>query len=201
MSLGEYLEHHPKKYLIFDLDRTLARLEIDWSTYRREIFDIVATFDSHLSASTPFEAHMGIRLANEAVQKHGKKAKTVLDAFNETYELTHYHGYTPNPALLSFIRAHKNHYSFFLWTANCRKTILDFLQKEQLTGTFKKIITLDDVDYVKPDPDGFTKIYDRENNKDHYLMIGDRFTDEGAAKAAGIDYWQDNYFIQLKKRH
>ncbi|MCX6730469.1 MAG: hypothetical protein NTZ55_01350 [Candidatus Roizmanbacteria bacterium] len=59
MSLEEYLSYNLKKYLIFDLDGTLARLHIDWSTMDQEVFDFVRTFDEPLTKTVPFvvDAH------------------------------------------------------------------------------------------------------------------------------------------------
>ncbi|MFH0773022.1 MAG: HAD hydrolase-like protein [bacterium] len=196
MTLEEYLTEHPKKYLIFDLDRTLARLEIDWSTYGRDIFDLVATFDKPLAEQVPFVPFSGLTLTNKAIQKHGVRAKEIIDAFVQRYESTHYSGYTPNIKLLSFIRTHNSgDYLYFIWTSNMKKTCVEFIEKECLQNTFSRIVDRGSVSLLKPEAEGFHLIHQSiDSSLDHYLMIGDAFTDEEAAKNAGIDFLKIDYF-------
>lgn len=53
---------------------------------------------------------------------------------------------------------------------------------------FNKIITANDVFFVKPNPEGFSLINGFEENKSKFLMIGDSNADLNVAKAAGIDF-------------
>lgn len=196
MSLTSFLSLHLKKHLIFDLDCTLAKLNIDWSTYRQELWDTVSTFDKPLTQEVPFEPWSGIELTNKAIQKHGKKVKQILDKFNESYELTHYHGYTANPTLFDFVKKNTTH-TLFLWTSNQEKTIQHFLMNEGFFDVFNKIITRDMVTHIKPYPDGFSQIYIPGTDKKDYLMIGDNFTDKEAAASVGIDFFLVDYFDKI----
>lgn len=190
MDLQKYLLKHPKTHLIFDLDETLAKLNIDWSSYRKGIWDTVATFDKPLTEDVPFEPWMSLTLINRAVEKHGETAKKTISSFITTYETSHYHGYTPNIPLLSFIQENKDVYSFFIWTNNSTAVIQDFLVKEHLCNMFKKMVSRDIVSYVKPDPDGFSYIRDPRVPLSQYLFIGDNpRTDQLAAQNAGIDFF------------
>lgn len=112
----------------------LAKLNIDWSTVRREIFDLVATFDEPLSKSVPFVSNAGIELSNRAVKKHGKEVAKKIRTFVEEYEMAHYHDYEPNHELLNFIRNNKQTYIYYMWTSNGIRTIQDFLNKESLSS-------------------------------------------------------------------
>lgn len=194
MTLTEYLAIHPKKYLIFDLDHTLAKLNIDWSTVRREIFDLVATFDEPLSKSVPFVSNAGIELSNRAVKKHGKEVAKKIRTFVEEYEVTHYYDYEPNHELLDFIRNNRQTYVYYMWTSNGTRTIQDFLNKESLSSYFLKIITQNDVSLIKPESEGFTFLYTPGESLSYYMMIGDSLSDKNAAKNAGIDFFEIDYF-------
>ncbi|MFZ2206975.1 MAG: HAD hydrolase-like protein [Microgenomates group bacterium] len=194
MTLAEYLIKHPKKYLIFDLDHTLAKLNIDWSTIRREIFDLVATFDEPLSKSVPFVSNAGIELSNKAVKKHGKEVAKKIRTFVEEYEMTHYQNYESNQELLNFIRNNKQTYVYYMWTSNGIRTIQDFLNKEDFSSFFSKIVTQNDVSLIKPEAEGFTFLYTPGESLSSYLMIGDSPSDENAAKNAGIDFFKEDYF-------
>jgi len=195
MKLTEYLVSNPKKYIIFDLDDTLAHLNVDWSTYREEIFGVVAAFDEQLVKETPPFYYAGLELSNRAIQKHGKFAHNAVCRFTEEYELSHYSGYIPNKELLCFVRDNSKKYSFFIWTSNARKTIQDFLSKESLTTAFKTIVTRNDVDMVKPHREGFDRMYIQDTALSEYLLVGDSVMDEGAAKNIGIDFFKIDRLI------
>lgn len=194
ISLETYLQSNPKKYLIFDLDCTLARLEIDWSTYRRDIFDVVATFDKTLTEEVPFISFAGLELANRAIKKHGEFARKIINNFVEKYETTHYDGYTSNAELITFIHENKGRYEYFIWTSNMKKTLSDFIEKEHLHGIFSFIADRDVTPLLKPEIDGFRLIKKPETELYEYLMIGDNFTDQGAAENAHIDFFKIDYF-------
>jgi len=190
MSLSEFLERNPKRHLVFDLDGTIVKLHIDWSTFRRQLWDTVATFDEGLTREVPFEKWRGIELVNKSIAKHGERAKRIIFPFNAAYELAHLNGYTVNTNIARFIQDHRTDYRYSLWTANFRATIGPILEKERLGAVFENIVTRDDVDFIKPYADGFTLIRKDNDPLSDYLMIGDNFTDEGAAKTAGIDFFR-----------
>lgn len=193
MKLEEYLALHPKKYLIFDLDETLARLNIDWSTVRRDIFDFIAAFDEPLTKTVPFISNAGITLSNLAAKKHGKDMAKKIRTFIEEYELSHYKDYTVNLPLLEFIRSNRQMYTYYLWTSNGRRTIQDFLTKESLF-LFSKMVTQNDVSLIKPEIEGFSLLYIPGTSLSEYIMIGDSKSDENAAKNTGIDFFRVDYF-------
>jgi len=196
MSLESYLVKNPKKYLIFDLDHTLAKLNIDWSTIRREIFDFVAAIDEPLSKSVPFIPNAGIELSNKAAKKHGKSFAKKIRTFVEEYEIAHYQNYEPNHELLDFIRNNKQTYIYYMWTSNGTRTIQDFLNKEQLSSFFLRIITQNDVSLIKPEAEGFAFLHTPGEPLSSYVMIGDSLSDKNAAKNAGIDFFEIDYFTR-----
>jgi len=196
MDLEEYLIKNPKKYLIFDLDETLIRLEVDWNGVYEMLFTAVKDIDPSLVSKAPESALEFYNLVNKTTLKHGKKAKKKLDETIAEYEISHYVSYSPNPSLMSFIRTHKDRYSFSLWTSNAKGTIRDFLQKEQFEHYFKNIITLESVLFTKPHTYGFDIIYDPNNVRKDYLMIGDSENDKIMAQNAGIDFFKETYFTR-----
>lgn len=194
MELEKYLQNSDKTHLIFDLDRTVARLEIDWSTFRRELFDTVGKIDRPLMESVPFEHGRGNELINKAVKKHGSVMKQALIAFTEEYETSHYHGYTANPDLVRFLRDNASGFSVFLWTNNCRRVADKVVSAEGIARAFTKVVAFEDVDCVKPEPDGFLRIRDNKTPRENYLFVGDSIFDETASAAAGLDFFKTEYF-------
>ncbi len=196
MTLEQFLILHPKKYLIFDLDETLAKLKIDWSTITRGLFELVATFDEPLTKQLYPKRFSAIHLCNTVVKKHGQIAQNILNAFVEEYEREHYSGYIPNTLLIEFIKSTKEQYSNYLWTTNTDGVISDFLNKENINGRFTKIISRKIVAQLKPEKDGFDLIYKSNTPLSDYILIGDSINDEGAAKNAGIDFFKIDYFTR-----
>ncbi len=192
--LSTYLFHHPKKTIIFDLDKTLIKLDIDWSGVFAMLVDTIQNLYPNNHVQPPRNSHEFYTLYSDYVMHGGAPVKETLDRAIETYETTHYYGYTPNNALLDFISSHTSSFTFALWTSNTRGAIADFLTKESLKTTFSTIVTINDVHRAKPYPDGFTSIYDGKQSKSNYLMVGDRSIDLQAAQNAGIDYFQEEYF-------
>lgn len=195
MDLQSYLKEHPKKHIIFDLDSTIIEMDMDWSTYRHDTWETVASFDEPLTQEVPYTHGMGMTLTNKAIAKHGQRAKDVIDPFVDVYEETHYHGYCPNPHLLRFIRDNSGRYFFYLWSSNARKTVMKVLEAEKLSGLFSKIVTRTDVMLLKPSLDGFDLIYNPSIPKSEYLLVGDSKFDEGAAQGAKIDFFRERYFL------
>jgi len=194
MQLEEYLAHNPKKHLIFDLDRTLAELHIDWSDYFKQIWETVSLFDKPLAQEVPFTRIIGSDFINRAVQRNGEKGRRAIAEFNRVYEIAHYRGYTGNPSLISFIHTNKDAYTLYIWTSNSAATIQDFLLKEQVKPIFVKIASRDNVKLIKPAIDGFKLLYDGKSPLQKYLMIGDSSSDKKAAEYAGIEFFGIDYF-------
>jgi FMN phosphatase YigB (HAD superfamily) len=151
----------------------------------------VEGIDKKLAASIPIQAKMGNVLYSKVIQKHGEGARRKMLAFSAQYEQKYYLGFIPNQPLVDFVKQNASYYGFSIWSSNNRKTIERVLQELALSRLFPKIAAKEDVILLKPELDGFNLIFDSvAQRKEDYLMVGDNFLDEGAAKNAGIDYFQ-----------
>lgn len=189
MILENYLQKHPKKHIIFDLDETLLTLKIDWSNFRRDLWKKVGLLDKKLVKQVPNRSGMGFVLYNQTIIKHGKKGRKLVLSFCEKYELDNLKGVIKNKNLINFIKTHNLKHDFYIWTSNNRKTVDLVLKQAKLSSYFKKIITKEEVKLLKPYPDGFYLIFDKEKQKrKDYLFVGDSNNDKNAAQNAGIDF-------------
>jgi len=92
--------------------------------------------------------------------------------------------------LVDFIKENRDNYVFHIWTSNNRKTLEPVMKDLPVADVFSKIVTKEEVNLLKPSPDGFKVIFDpKKDQLDDFLMIGDSDQDEGAAKNAGIDFF------------
>lgn len=189
MKLEKYLSKNAKKHIIFDLDETLLTLHIDWSRFRLDIRQEVALFDKAIIKQIPNKSGSGVVVYNQAIIKHGAKARKVIIDFCKNYELNNLDGFTINKSLVDFIKENSNKYNLYIWSSNNRKTVIPIVKKVKIFSHIKKIVTKEEVDLLKPYPDGFYLIYDYVNQqRKDYLMVGDSSHDKFAAKAAGIDF-------------
>jgi phosphoglycolate phosphatase-like HAD superfamily hydrolase len=78
--------------------------------------------------------------------------------------------------------------TLFLLTSNCREVVEPILEELQINTNYKKIVTVNDVENLKPSAAPFKLIREDEVELKKYLMIGDSKNDSGFAKAVGIAY-------------
>ena len=179
-----------KKFLIFDFDRTLAKMEIDWTDWHPGVEKIYAQFDPNHGYQCGKNPH---EYNNKLVKKYGTELVKKLIHFNTQYEATHLMGFTPYHELVNFI-TNNNSCTLYIYSSNSRQTVKRGLREMKIANKFKQIITRDDVKYIKPDPQGLYLINGFAENKEKFLMIGDSDSDKDVSKAGGIDYLECNYF-------
>jgi HAD superfamily hydrolase (TIGR01549 family) len=185
-TLKTFLKSHPKQILIFDFDETIARIVIDWTLWHKGVAEIIAQFDSD-HVFNPGREHIYV---NDSVKKYGKPLRDALWNFNEAYETTRETGLAANEPLIAFIKNDKN-YRKQLYTSNSKRAVSRFLHELGIETLFEQKCFRNDVDFIKPDPQGFWNIlYDKSVPLQNYLMIGDSSSDEGMAKAVGMDFFK-----------
>lgn len=185
-SLTDYLQKHPKKNLIFDFDETLFTLELPWHLY---LDGLVERIQTNLEPKLHEERGI-VALEHQVVKKHGEQAKQLINQWAAIFEKEHLVGVTEHHSLTNFVREQHDQYQIFLWTSNMQSTVRPILKHEGLLDFFEKLVAKDDVRMIKPDPDGFSLIRSEDEPLENFLMIGDSDNDEGAAKAAGIDFFR-----------
>ncbi len=193
MKITKLLEEKKKKHLVFDFDGTIFNL--DWTygepleVYRSRIWDMVGEIDSDLPKKFDKNS-ISYNLTDEAIRLHGERAKKKIYAFYKEKERTLIPTAMPVNEMIKFIRESNDLYNYYIWSSNVINTIETILDKYNLLIYFEKIIGRDSVDFAKPHPGGFEQIY-KGDEKSKYLMIGDsEFSDGGAAKNAGIEFYQ-----------
>ena len=189
MYLDEYLKIHSKKYLVFDLDETLAWLKIDWSGFRDGFFEVVKRFDPSMVELVDRYQDSSRGLYNELVYQQGFGIKQVMDTFYEHFELSNYHGIVVNDELVDFIHRNHDQYTMVVWTNQSRKMALKALKELKLEDVFEKVIAKENKNLAKPNPDGFYTFFEPGvHTRSEFLMLGDSDADEMACLRAGIDF-------------
>jgi len=188
--LTEYLASHPKKFLIFDFDDTLFSLDLPWHIYRKQMDKAMHDLDKQYHAHIPAQASLNV-YENLLVKKIGQVAREKRLAVSAEFESQYLLGYQKNHDLINFIRQrHQCYQDFFIWSSNIRQTIESILNENNLYQYFRLVVAKDDVNFTKPDPEGFEEfIFQPQSERSDYLMIGNSRNDQSAAANAGIEFW------------
>ncbi len=185
-DLFKCLKSYSKQILIFDFDETIAQIVIDWLAWHKGVADIITKFNPD-HEYTPRKEHLYI---NESIRQFGKPLRDLLWEFNEAYEVTNAEGMQINVPLVELIKSDRR-FRKFLFTSNSKAVVIPYLSQLNIGNCFERFCFRDDVELIKPDPDGFWRIlYDESVPLIDYLMIGDSSSDEGMAKAADIDFFK-----------
>ncbi len=196
MTPQEYLQKNPKKYLIFDFDETIAKMEIDWDPLYKEWAKIFQKFDPE------FKHYKGQRLnklANVFVAKYGIELKREISLISRDYELLHCKRVILNNELISQIKL-LNNLRLFIFSNNSQDFIDKNLKQLGIRDKFEKIISREEVMLIKPETEGVEKIthHTGDSNVNNYLYIGDSLSDMEAAKRMKMDFFLIDYFRNLK---
>lgn len=176
------------KYFIFDFDKTIATVDIDWSKWHFGAGNIYKKFEpnfnDHLKGKKVFH------LQNDMYVKYGSELKLEMDKYTRDFEKNETHGFIPVQKTIDLIRLlNDNNKKLYVWSSNDLATIKKGLIDLQLEKYFEKIVSRDMVDLLKPYDDGFIKYFKGLGGElEEYLMIGDSDSDRMAAENSGIDY-------------
>lgn len=191
MSLEEYLAKKLKKYLIFDLDGTLFKVMIDWDIFRKQLEEMLQSFDPNLAEENNLFMPDGLdRTLSAGVKKYGNKIYNKVIDLQARFEIESTQKLVPNNELIEFIKRHGSKYYLSIWSNNCRPIIDKALNQEKILDKFKTFASRETYKLSKPEPDGFDVIFGQHQEKKDYLFIGNSDNDAIVAKTVGIDFYR-----------
>lgn len=198
-SLEVFLRKRKKTHIIFDFDETLFWLILPWEVWERDIITQLQSWDKKIYQRYRQRAISLSELQNLYVTTFGKAALELFRKNNLKFELTQLRNAVPNQELIDFIRNTKG-YHFYIWSSNTRSVIEQILEQYGLKKKFLKMITRLEVALLKPETEGFKRLYDSSVDTGRYVLVGDSTSDEMAARKIGIDFFNVRYFQQRKIR-
>ncbi len=193
MDLLEYINKNNKTHIIFDFDATLFLLVLPWSNWYEGLKTELTKYDATIWDEFEQKVISQAEMQNKYMQNHGDTVRDFINTHSRSFESEQLVRHEPNTDLLEVLN-HLSGKSLYIWSSNTHATIEKVLQETGLRHHFKQVIARDDVQYIKPKPDGFNAIYDESVPKSEFLMVGDSSHDRGAAESAGIDFYLTDFF-------
>lgn len=169
------------KLIIFDLDGTIAQLDIDWKRLKKQLVEKFGPDFEYIDR--------GIEKANRKIQKEVYK-------MIEFYELENTANLIPNRKIVKIIQGLKNK-RLAIFSTNMRKTVKVVLERIGLKDLFSLIIAKEDVLKHKPYPEGLLRILDLTKvNRKKAIYIGDLNKDFEVGRRAGIETWSVEQLLE-----
>jgi HAD superfamily hydrolase (TIGR01549 family) len=193
MTLTEYIKTHNKTHVIFDFDATLFLLVLPWSNWLEGLKNYLVQVDAEIWDEYERGMLNVATVQNKFIENHGATVKKFIEDHSASFEIEMLEKYEPNTDLLATLNE-LDHVKKYIWSSNAKPVITKVLEETGLADKFEMVVSKQDVEFIKPRPDGFYKIYDESVPKSAYLMVGDSSHDRGGAESAGIDFYLTDFF-------
>lgn len=206
MTLSQLITQEKKQHVFFDFDETIIRLNYPWHLYIDRLHELLRGVDPSLYERLTEKNQPNIDdMTNVFVEKHGKSLWQRARAIARDFEENNLESYDLNPELIADLPELAAGRKLYIWTSNFAEVVTPILEQEQLFQYFEFVIGKGEVQYTKPNPDGFSVFKERIYPDDpqaaddltQYLMVGNSSSDRGAAEAAGIDFYLIDYFTRV----
>lgn len=172
------------KVVIFDLDGTLVRLNLDWAGLKQALARLYE--DRH---GTPRSFHPLVPALVEVEATHGRAEKLVFYDLIEHWEnAAARKETTPLEARITLLRdCERLGKKIAIFTQNFKSTAQIIADRFDFTRSIDFIVGKREVAREKPNPEGLVTIMQHfEVSSDECLFIGDSDNDRGAGSAARI---------------
>lgn len=185
-----------KKMIIFDFDGTIVDSVNVWDVVERKILidnnqPVPEDFENVINSIIERGTKEIWEKVNEYIISCAKlnicpkelqrlKTKTAIKVYQNDV--------LPKENVLEYIAfLKKSGYKLGIVSSQHREIIDVSLKKYNLIDLFEIIVAIEDVDYIKPSPEGFLKVISKyDYNLNEYLVFEDSYIGIKAAKTAGL---------------
>ncbi len=194
MLLTNFLKQHPEKtHIIFDFDETIFRLLLPWDKCWEGIEKQLHELDRELITGYRDGSISWAKMQNSYIKKHKENAWNLIYKNNVEFEMGFLMGVEVFDELKDFIKANTT-LTLYIWSSNTEEVISRVLKEYKIEQKFKKILSRTTLKMLKPDIEGFDRIYNSKIQKQNYLFVGDSIYDQQVAIKSGIDFYRIDFF-------
>lgn len=171
------------KLAIFDLDGTIVHLEVDWKSLKKKLSEYFWEVYGLKSDFSPLHPEL-----HKIDSLLGRRAREDAFTIIREYEMRGVENLLLISEMAVIIEDLKQKGTrLAIFSSNTRRAVVAALKKIGMFDLFETIITIEDVERNKPNPEGLNKLLDLfQIDKSQALFIGDRQEDIEAGRRAGI---------------
>lgn len=167
--------------IIFDLDGTIIKLDVDWKALKRELHEyFISTYGVSINF-TPLSHGL------YEVRKLGSEASNKAYGIIEKYETKKIDSAKPIQPMIELAKTLSPKKKLAIFSSNTRETVVSALKKIGLYGTFELIVGLEDANRPKPNPEALFLILNYFGvPRSKAIFIGDDEVDLEAGRKSGV---------------
>lgn len=177
--------------IIFDMDNTLLRSNIDFDMMKQETFAFLVA-RGIVPAELNLNEHTSSTIIEQALQTNLMTAAVTKEmwAIPEKYELLGMRDAKLEPGVTELLDYLKGRYKLVVLTNNAVKAAEAALRDNDILQYFDCLLGREMMQSLKPSPDGFLKVLERysETSAANWVSIGDAWVDGKASIEAGIKF-------------
>jgi phosphoglycolate phosphatase len=171
---------------VFDLDHTLIRTPLDLAAMAADMRRLIELERGALPARP--ERYRVFELVAWS-KSRAPELEPALWAVALEHERQAMDAATLEPGALDAVAgARRTGFQTALWTNNARAVTLPALERVGLAALLDIVVTRDDMNALKPDPDGWRVITKRFPEPRDAVIVGDSWVDGMAAAAVGVPF-------------
>jgi len=190
--------------IIFDMDNTLLRSNIDYIAMKQETYQYLTDLRI-LPAGLDLERQTTSTIIEAALQKGQMSKQQIDEMWNiaRKYELIGMQDARLEPGVLELIKQLHGHYLLALVTNNAYEAAKSALARHHIFDCFDCVVGREQAGTLKPSPAGFLRVLEQypETCAADWVSVGDSWIDGKAAQDAGIPFvlYQGN--LEQLKQH
>lgn len=190
------------KGIIFDMDNTILRSNIDFDALKAETYDYLMQ-KGVLPADFPVDDHTSSSMmiyAQQSNQWDQNMQNEIWEIFTK-HELRGMEDADLEPGAMELLHRLHHQYKMAVFTNNSYSAALTALQRNNVDVLFDAILGREQVRYLKPHPDGVHTILNMfpTISADEWISVGDAWVDGKASQDANVTFI--SYQGDLDKMH
>jgi len=179
------------KGIVFDMDNTLLRSNIDFTAMKTEIFQYLSS-QGILPGDIPLERHTTATIIEKALQTNRMTDRQthVMWEICKRHEQAGMHNAGLEPGVRELLEQLYGKYILAIVTNNSIAAAEKALKENGIADFFDCVVGREQMKALKPSPDGYLYVLNRyeDTEAEEWISVGDSWIDGKASMDAGIPF-------------